>query len=228
MQRQSYVRNAAILTATGLLLRAIGMFFRVYIAARIGAEGMGLYQLIYTVYTLAVTFATAGLSVAATRICAQLFAGGCPGKARRAMESVLSLGCGLGFLAGMLLYAAAPWAAQLQTLPVDGIIVVTSPQELVGLIVEKAVKMANMMNVPILGIVENMSYAVCPDCGKKLYVFGESHVQEIAARYHLPVLAQCPIDPELAKQADLGVIESFETDHLDKAADVVEALLKEK
>ena len=115
-----------------------------------------------------------------------------------------------------------------QTLPVDGIIVVTSPQELVGLIVEKAVKMANMMNVPILGIVENMSYAVCPDCGKKLYVFGESHVQEIAARYHLPVLAQCPIDPELAKQADLGVIESFETDHLDKAADVVEALLKEK
>ena len=115
-----------------------------------------------------------------------------------------------------------------QTLPVDGIIVVTSPQELVGLIVEKAVKMANMMNVPILGIVENMSYAVCPDCGKKLYVFGESHVQEIAARYHLPVLAQCPIDPELAKQAYLGVIESFETDHLDKAADVVEALLKEK
>lgn len=113
MQRQSYVRNAAILTATGLLLRAIGMFFRVYIAARIGAEGMGLYQLIYTVYTLAVTFATAGLSVAATRICAQLFAGGCPGKARRAMKSVLSLGCGLGFLAGMLLYAAAPWAAQL-------------------------------------------------------------------------------------------------------------------
>ena len=103
MQRQSYVRNAAILTATGLLLRAIGMFFRVYIAARIGAEGMGLYQLIYTVYTLAVTFATAGLSVAATRICAQLFAGGCPGKARRAMKSVLSLGCGLGFLAGMLL-----------------------------------------------------------------------------------------------------------------------------
>ena len=64
----------------------------------------------------------------------------------------------------------------------------TSPQELVGLIVEKAVKMANMMNVPILGIVENMSYAVCPDCGKKLYVFGESHVQEIAARYHLSLI----------------------------------------
>lgn len=115
-----------------------------------------------------------------------------------------------------------------QTLPVDGILVVTSPQELVGLIVEKAVKMANMMNVPILGVVENMSYAVCPDCGKKLYVFGESHVQEIAARYHLPVLAQCPIDPELAHQADLGVIESFETTCMDKAADTVEALLEEK
>ena len=73
-----------------------------------------------------------------------------------------------------------------------------------------------------------MSYAVCPDCGKKLYVFGESHVQEIAARYHLPVLAQCPIAPELAKQADLGVIESFESDCLDKAADVVEGLLQNK
>ena len=75
MQRQSYVRNAAILTATGLILRAVGMFFRVYIAARIGAEGMGVYQLIYTVYTLAITLATAGLSIASTRICAQLFAG---------------------------------------------------------------------------------------------------------------------------------------------------------
>ena len=85
-----------------------------------------------------------------------------------------------------------------------------------------------MEQVPVLGVVENMSYSKCPDCGKEIKVFGESHVQEIAARYHLPVLAQCPIDPELAKQADLGVIESFETDHLDKAADVVEALLKEK
>lgn len=112
-----------------------------------------------------------------------------------------------------------------QTLPVDGIIVVTSPQELVSLIVSKAVKMANMMNVPVLGIVENMSYAVCPDCGKKLYVFGESHVEETARSFHLPVLAQCPIDPELAKQADLGVIESFETDALEGAADAVEKLL---
>ena len=97
-----------------------------------------------------------------------------------------------------------------------------------GLIVEKGWKDSQYDERAHSGIVENMSYAVCPDCGKKLYVFGESHVQEIAARYHLPVLAQCPIDPELAKQADLGVIESFETDHLDKAADVVEALFKGK
>src|SRR5699024_4263692 len=113
-----------------------------------------------------------------------------------------------------------------QTMPVDGIIVVASPQELVSLIVEKAVNMARMMNIPVLGIVENMSYAVCPDCGKKIYVFGESHVDETAERFALPVLAKCPIDPELAHQADLGVIESFESDCLDKAADTVEALLK--
>lgn len=114
-----------------------------------------------------------------------------------------------------------------QTLPVDGIIVVTSPQELVSLIVAKAVNMANMMNIPILGIVENMSYAVCPDCDKKLYVFGESHVQQTAQEFNLPVLAQMPINPELAKQADLGVIESFETDALNHAADCVEGLLTE-
>ena len=112
-----------------------------------------------------------------------------------------------------------------QTLPVDGIVVVTSPQELVSLIVSKAVKMANMMNIPVLGIVENMSYAVCPDCGKKLYVFGESHVEDTAKEFSLPVLARCPINPELAKQADLGVIESFETSALDAAADRVEQLL---
>ncbi|MEG2287176.1 MAG: P-loop NTPase, partial [Ruthenibacterium sp.] len=102
--------------------------------------------------------------------------------------------------------------------------VVTSPQELVGLIVEKAVKMANMMNIPILGIVENMSYAVCPDCGKKLYVFGESHVEDTAKEYGLSVLAHMPIDPQLAKNADQGVIELFEGDYMDKAADAVELL----
>lgn len=112
-----------------------------------------------------------------------------------------------------------------QSLPVDGIIVVTSPQQLVSLIVEKAVNMAAMMNVPVLGVVENMAWAVCPHCGERLYVFGESHVEEVAAAHGLPVLARCPLNPQLAKQADLGVIESFEGEILDKAADVIENLL---
>ena len=112
-----------------------------------------------------------------------------------------------------------------QTLPVDGIIVVASPQELVSLIVTKAVKMAEMMNIPILGIVENMSYITCPDCGKKISVFGESHVDEVAAKHGLKVLAKMPIDPRLAQNADRGVIEAFEGDYLDGAADAVEALL---
>ena len=112
-----------------------------------------------------------------------------------------------------------------QTLPVDGIIVVASPQELVSLIVTKAVKMAEMMNIPILGIVENMSYITCPDCGKKISVFGESHVDEVAAKHGLKVLAKMPINPRLAQNADQGVIEAFEGDYLDGAADAVEALL---
>ena len=112
-----------------------------------------------------------------------------------------------------------------QTLPVDGIIVVASPQELVSLIVTKAVKMAEMMNIPILGIVENMSYITCPDCGKKISVFGESHVDEVAAKHGRKVLAKMPIDPRLAPNADQGVIEAFEGDYLDGAADAVEALL---
>ncbi len=112
-----------------------------------------------------------------------------------------------------------------QTLPVDGIIVVASPQELVSLIVSKAVKMANIMQIPVLGLVENMSYVLCPECGKKLELFGESHVAETAAAFGVPVLARMPIDPALARQADLGVIESFEGDWLDGAADAVERLL---
>ncbi len=112
-----------------------------------------------------------------------------------------------------------------QTLPVDGIVVVASPQELVSMIVAKAVKMAEMMHIPVLGIVENMSYIACPDCGRKISVFGESHVDEIAAKFQLPVLAKMPIDPQLAKNADQGVIELFEGDYLDGAADAVEALL---
>ena len=113
-----------------------------------------------------------------------------------------------------------------QTLPVDGIVIVSSPQELVGMIVGKAVQMAQMMNVPILGLVENMSYAVCPDCGKHINVFGDSHVDEIAAKYTLPVLAKMPIDPELAKEADAGMIEMFAGEYLDGAANAVAKLLK--
>ena len=113
-----------------------------------------------------------------------------------------------------------------QTLPVDGIVIVSSPQELVGMIVGKAVQMAQMMNVPILGLVENMSYAVCPDCGKHINVFGDSHVDEIAAKYTLPVLAKMPIDPELAKEADAGMIELFAGEYLDGAANAVAKLLK--
>lgn len=114
-----------------------------------------------------------------------------------------------------------------QTLPVDGIVIVSTPQELVGMIVGKAVQMAQMMNVPILGIVENMSYALCPDCGRHIAVFGESHVEETGKKYGLPVLARLPIDPELAKAADAGMIETFGGDFLAEAAGAVAALAKQ-
>jgi len=109
-----------------------------------------------------------------------------------------------------------------QSLPVDGIIIVTSPQELVGMIVEKAMNMAKMMNIPVLGIVENMSYMTCPDCGKKLYPFGESRTKAIAEEHSVPLLAQIPIDPALAKECDTGVIELFNENWLDGAWTVVE------
>ena len=86
-----------------------------------------------------------------------------------------------------------------QSIPLDGIIIVASPQDLVGMVVEKAVKMAEMMNVPIVGLVENMSYVACPDCGKKISVFGESHIEEIAGKMDLKVLGKMPIDPKLAE-----------------------------
>ncbi|MBC3938674.1 MULTISPECIES: Mrp/NBP35 family ATP-binding protein [Anaerotruncus] len=113
-----------------------------------------------------------------------------------------------------------------QSIPLDGIVVVASPQELVEMVVEKAVKMARLMNIPILGIVENMSYVECPDCGRRINIFGESHVDEIAARYGLPVLAKLPLDPALASVCDKGVVELFEGDWMDSAADAVEALGK--
>lgn len=111
-----------------------------------------------------------------------------------------------------------------QSLPVDGIIIVTSPQELVSMIVSKAVKMAQMMNIPILGLVENMSYYTCPDCGKKIEVFGQSHIEEIADNYQLSVLARLPINPDLAALCDKGRIEDYEGDPLTGAADAVLAL----
>ena len=113
-----------------------------------------------------------------------------------------------------------------QSLPVDGIVVVASPQELVSMIVAKAVNMAEMMKVPMLGIVENMSYIVCPDCGKHINVFGNSHVDEVAAKHHLPVLAKCPIDPQLAELSDAGMIETYGGQFLEGAADACEKLLK--
>ncbi len=114
-----------------------------------------------------------------------------------------------------------------QSIPLDGIIVVASPQELVSMIVEKAVRMAESMNVPILGLIENMSYVVCPDCGRKIEIFGKSHIEEIAARFNLPVLAHLPFTPAIAAAADKGAIELFEGDWLDGAAEKVESLLKE-
>ncbi len=111
-----------------------------------------------------------------------------------------------------------------QSLPVDGIIIVASPQELVGMIVSKAVEMAKMMEVPVLGLVENMSYFKCPDCGKEIQVFGESHIEEVAAKYSLPVLGRLPIDPTLASACDRGIIELFEGGWLEKAADIIEGL----
>ena len=109
-----------------------------------------------------------------------------------------------------------------QSIPVDGIIIVASPQELVGMIVEKAVKMANMMNVPILGIVENMSYVKCPDCGKEIKIFGDSKSEEVAKEYGIPVLAKLPIDPKLAAMCDAGTIELAENDVAASIADAIE------
>lgn len=108
-----------------------------------------------------------------------------------------------------------------QSLPIDGIVIVTSPQELVSMIVAKAVNMAKQMNVPILGMVENMSYVSCPDCGKKIYVFGESHIDEVSKKYDIPVLGQFPLDSDLTRLSDLGMVEDYGSDWLDEFAKVV-------
>ena len=113
-----------------------------------------------------------------------------------------------------------------QSLPVDGIIVVSSPQQLVRVIVEKAVNMANMMNIPILGIVENMSYVKCPDCGKEITVFGKSNIDQIAKSFNIPVLARIPMQEETSRAVDAGDIESLDIPELKEAAETVEKLLK--
>ena len=112
-----------------------------------------------------------------------------------------------------------------QSLPIDGIVIVTSPQELVSMIVTKAVKMAQMMNVPVLGLVENMSYFECPDCGTRYNVFGESKIEEVAARHFLDVMGYLPINPKLAGAVDKGMIELYEGEWLDLLGDKLENML---
>lgn len=109
-----------------------------------------------------------------------------------------------------------------QSLPVDGVIIVTSPQDLVSMIVAKAVKMANMMHIPVLGFVENYSYLRCPDCGRKISVFGKSHLDEIAAQFDLPILAHLPIDPAVAEAYDNGQMETVNTEALSAAVEAIE------
>ena len=111
-----------------------------------------------------------------------------------------------------------------QSLPLDGIIIVTTPQDLVSRIVEKAVNMAKLMNIPILGLVENMSYAVCPDCGKHIDIFGKSRLEETAAKYGIAPLARIPLDPRLTALIDKGAIELMDNDYVKSAADAIEGL----
>ena len=109
-----------------------------------------------------------------------------------------------------------------QSLPVDGIVIVTSPQELVSMIVEKAVNMAGMMNIPIIGIVENMSYFECDNCNKRHYIYGESHIDEIAKKFNIDSVSQIPMDSKLAGGADAGLIELFDGAWLDALAEKIE------
>lgn len=108
-----------------------------------------------------------------------------------------------------------------QSLPLDGIIIVTTPQELVSMIVKKALNMAQLMNIPVIGLVENMSYVKCPDCGKEMHIFGESKAETLCETYGIPFLGRVPLDPNLASLCDKGIIELMEVDYLDKAADAV-------
>ena len=110
-----------------------------------------------------------------------------------------------------------------QSIPVDGVIIVTSPQDLVKMIVKKAVNMAEMMNIPVLGVVENYSYLVCPDCGKKIPVFGKSHIQEIVEEIGVPLIGEMPIDPDFAEKADTGRFHEISNRYIEAAAAVLPA-----
>ena len=111
-----------------------------------------------------------------------------------------------------------------QSLPIDGIVIVTTPQELVEMIVEKAVNMAGLMNVPVLALVENMSYLECPDCGKKIPVFGESHVEDTAVKFGIDTYARIPIDSDLSKASDAGIIERYYSTWLDEVLEKIGAV----
>lgn len=115
-----------------------------------------------------------------------------------------------------------------QSIPLDGIIIVTSPQDLVSLIVRKAYNMAKSMNIPVLGIVENMSWLKCPDCGKDIQMFGKSKIEEIASKLGIPVLGRMPIDPSVAELCDQGEIEKLNHSYLDQAAEYVEKAFGDK
>ena len=115
-----------------------------------------------------------------------------------------------------------------QSIKIDGVIIVTTPQDLVSMIVSKAVNMASLMNIPVIGLIENMAYVKCPDCGAEIEVFGKSKAEEVAREFGIPVLGRMPIDPKLSALVDRGVIELMENDYLEKAADAVEAFCEKK
>ena len=108
-----------------------------------------------------------------------------------------------------------------QSMPLDGIIIVSSPQDLVSMIVSKAANMAQMMNIPVLGLVENMSYAKCPDCGREIKIFGDSHIEEVAEKFGYELLGRIPLDPKLSALVDRGMIELMENSYLDAARDSI-------
>jgi Mrp family chromosome partitioning ATPase len=113
-----------------------------------------------------------------------------------------------------------------QSIPLDGIVIVTSPQDLVSMIVKKAYNMAKQMNIPVLGLVENMSYVKCPDCGKEIHIFGQSKLDDIASKLDLDILGRVPIDPVIAQLADEGSFERYSGDYLQEAAEKIDCVIK--